>query len=332
MKKGKTLRIAFFSIFVAIVFIVYVICSFNGFQANAGPALYFEWSNRITVKNGYIFQNLDLENLYRIPEDGGDKLFLATGVENFFVDDEWVYYVRFEDIRKVRYDGTEDTQIVAGRTGSCMIAGDVIYFTHYLDEAYTGRFCVNTDGTNIRRTYNDRFPDTIYNGKTYSVYGDIMIVSGVLDRRDTSRKSFDLAIDTLESGFRWDGGVCYGYDGWIYYSIDLRNTDTGEIVRTDIRKIRINGKDDQLFLENAFVREISDDGYVYYHDNSYPAVWGRVRIDGTNNQPGFFPALTYAYLATSGDWIYYSQGYQYTERTYWRTKGDNSAPEQITWL
>ncbi len=319
---GRTLLV----IFTASCFLSFG-CS-GHFQADGGPALSFHSYDRPVVKNGYVFHCFGQDTLYRVREDGSDKLPLAHGVTTYFVTDTWIYYTTDAEIRMVRIDATEDTQIFAGKTSSCQIADDVLYFYYYPDDEPHDYYCIKTDGTDLRKTSYSRI-STIYNGKSYAFAGDTLLVFDIF-REGKIIDGYKLDTPVPEGAFRWNGGACYGYDGWIYYNTSLEGENVEDILRKDIRRVRINGEEDQLFVENGYIRTI-EDGYIYYQDNNSDT-WGRIKTDGTGNQPNFLPADTRAYLGRSQDWLYFSHGHLFEDITYWRMTEDQSTTEQISWM
>ena len=152
-----------------------------------------DYSNKLLVVGEWIYyiNQIDDGKLYKIKTDGSSKtkicddIFMQTyetmmfGLEtetsDFYVIDEWIYYINLSDngkLYKIKTDGSSRTKLSDDHIYSFNVYGDTIYYNNTADgwKFYT----VKTDGSNNRKLCDYGAYETfnVYNGWIY--YCDTM--------------------------------------------------------------------------------------------------------------------------------------------------------------
>jgi phage pi2 protein 07 len=265
-------------------------------------------------QDGWIYYTNMSDNfsLYKIRSDGTDKARLNDTESHYInVSGGWVYYVSQNCIRKIKTDGTEETDLVQSKAyymDVSVIGGWIYYINYDVQKRISYIYKMRTDGGEKGKVCEDQAQSlTLYAGWIYfenlndnnALYKIRTDGTGKKKLTDTEAVAFinvegDWVYFKSRSGIskiKTDGSAetvvkntnqngvkllqCMNVSGgWIYYSLKtLDNTDS-------LSRMRIDGTGDtQLYGKSVqFINIVSD--WIYY---SGAGIY-RMKTDGTENQ------------------------------------------------
>lgn len=194
---------------------------------------------------------------YKIRGSNADKLF--DGFAAFLnVKNNWLYYIRNDDIQgiyKIKTDGTEKQMLLNGSAMNLKVQGNFIYYMPYKDIAFCGElYRMNLNGTVQAKISSDvLIYQIIGNSIYYSSYNELGAVYKM--NLDGSNK---IKLCTL------GGSILYVKDGYLYYRIHEGSTAYFDSMNSSA----VNANEEQKKI--AF---LYSDGYLY-----------RTKFDGSGKE------------------------------------------------
>lgn len=183
--------------------------------------------NCINVLNDYIYYVNDSKTLSRIKVDSSDfKILDSAGfghsIMNVSVENDYVYYSEYYNIKRISIDGTDKNTIVSGDAELFNIYKGKIYYTSRDND--DGLYTINTDGSDNKKLSADRVG-------MFNVVGDWIFYINISDEL-----IYKMKIDGSEKTKLCDDKTfnINATDLWVYYT---NNSDDGRIY-----KISTNGE------------------------------------------------------------------------------------------
>lgn len=203
---------------------------------------------------------------------------------------DWVYYNSYNELFKMKSDGTEKTRLKSFTDCSNLnVVGDSIYYSYYSDPANAPTVCgiykMNTDGSDVIKVSNDACDelevicDQMYFVSNFKLYRMNLDGTSKIQLADNVNRVFTIS------------------DNWIYYI--KRNNDNREIF-----KIRTNGTSMTKISNINDVERINTVGDYIYFDRYYSDGFYRIGTNGANYAQ-LSKSNLYGWNVT-GNWIYYT--------------------------
>ena len=228
--------------------------------ARQGRRVYF---CDVNTSGNIIAFDMDSESHFRLT-DG------LLGIMNISVAGEWLYFSAYSDdmiaerdIYRVRTDGSEPAQVIAGNAAGVELYGDWLYIA----DAQDGLYRIKAEESELQKTLsgNGLLMNIAYDRIFQSgMYGAAGIFSMDLDGEDVVRIS---EMDVNEM-------IVHG--GWIYYI-------TGDADGNMIGRMDIDGGQDMLLSKTAARGLSIADQRIYYVGRDDDALYS-MSIDGTDGQ------------------------------------------------
>lgn len=213
---------------------------------------------RIEVKDDWIYYCDDNTALYRIKIDGSNKQILYEGdVGDFIIDQDWIYCCSGFDseVFRIKIDGSNKQKITSWLSSNLTIAENWLY----LDDLYR----IKKDGTDLQEIDTSTTHDNIKIIDDWIFYSSHSL--GCI-KTDGSQNRQICEDDTYQFVIM---------DDWIYYS---NISDDNKIYR-----IKTNGTERQLFLDEA-VNDLWTDGDWIFYTTSVVGDLLRIKADGSHEQ------------------------------------------------
>lgn len=268
---------------------------------------------RVAISGEWIYYSL-LDGIHRMKTDGTEKEIIYSWETNtnpspLCIVGDWIYYKRFRPY-KIKIDGSEQQQISEFEyIGSFNVIDDWMYFG--------SEYKMKTDGSNVQQI----------NEKNCASGNTVNIVDGWVYYYDIDNEGndsiFKFKIDGTDKQKIYSGRTDHMVvDGeWIYYE---------EYDSKDLYKMKIDGSENQLIVEEDKILSLNVDGdWIYYggSDESGTRSLCKIKTDGSDKQVLYADNAIDIWIID--DWIYYSINGDSMETLY-RIRTDGSDRQVIS--